>query len=351
MAIFAIPVVLKGAGILLGLAGICMAKDGYDKQSAASKKVKEAKTRNERNVTEFDATKDVAVGTMDELGQLEMQIICSFDEFSKIMEAIQNPPQFKSILGNRIKLPELTIEKLKDAAAGANVIWGGIGGVAVGTFAAFAASGAVTATTAALGSTATGVAISGLHGVAATNATLALLGGGTMAMGGGGVAVGSMVLSFATFGLGLLIGGCIFSSSADECVEQADEVYSAMLQNEQKISKICGFFKELNSQGLRYINALNRIYAKYRMVLAKATNVVGNGKREIDYLSLKACDRKVIHDLAFLTGLLYSLCKVPFVLPTGDEESPNTVNVKGINDAVERAEEAFSDRFGEVMEA
>ena len=349
MAIFAIPVVLKGAGILLGLAGMYKAKNGYDKRAAASKKVKKAQKRDKRNVAEFNAAKDVAVGTMDALGKLEMQIICSFDEFSKIMEAIQNPPKFTTILGDRIKLPELTIEKIKDAAAGANVIWGGIGGVAAGTFAAFAASGAVTATTAALGSTAAGVAISGLHGVAATNATLALLGGGTLAAGGGGVAVGSMVLSFATFGLGLLIGGCIFSSTADKYVEQADEVHSAMLQNERKLSKLCGFLRELNSHGLRYINVLNWVYAKYRTTLAEAAAVVGNRKREIDYMSLKACDRKVIHDLAFLTGLLYSLCKVQFVLASDDEESPNTVNVKGINDAVEQAEEAFSDHFGEKL--
>ena len=349
MAIFAIPFVLKAAGVLLGVAGACMVKDGYDKKSAANEKVRKAHKRDQNNVAEFNDAKSIAVGTMDELGKLEMQIICSFDEFSIIMEAIQNPPQFKNILGNRIDLPELTVEQIKDAAAGASLIWGGIGGVAVGTFAAFAASGAVAATTAALGSTAAGVAISSLHGVAATNATLALLGGGTVAMGGGGIAVGSMVLNFATFGLGLLIGGCIFSSAADECVEQADAVYSAMLQNESKLRKLCSYLKELNSYGLRYINVLNRVYAKYRSLLAEASALVGNGNRKIDFRSLGTCDRKVIHDLVLLTGLLYSLCKVTFVLPTDDEDSPNTVNVTQINKVVEQAEGVFSDHFGEDL--
>ena len=47
----------------------------------------------------------------------------------------------------------------------------------------------------------------------------------------------------------------------------------------------CGFLKELNSHGLRYINVLNRVYAKYRTTMAEAAAVVGNRKREIDYLS------------------------------------------------------------------
>lgn len=44
------------------------------------------------------------------------------------------------------------------------------------------------------GSASTGAAIAGLSGVAATNATLAWLGGGAVAAGGGGIAVGSTVL-------------------------------------------------------------------------------------------------------------------------------------------------------------
>lgn len=43
----------------------------------------------------------------------------------------------------------------------------------------------------------TGTAIATLHGVAATNAALAWLGGGTLAVGGGGISAGSMLLSLA----------------------------------------------------------------------------------------------------------------------------------------------------------
>ncbi|MFD5936045.1 helix-turn-helix domain-containing protein [Streptomyces sp. NPDC060333] len=68
---------------------------------------------------------------------------------------------------------------------------GGAAGVAVGGAAAY---GAFTAA-ALFGTASTGTAISALAGVAATNATLALLGGGTLAAGGAGMAGGILLLT------------------------------------------------------------------------------------------------------------------------------------------------------------
>ncbi|MEW2288839.1 hypothetical protein [Streptomyces sp. NPDC047841] len=68
---------------------------------------------------------------------------------------------------------------------------GGATGAAVGGAAAY---GAFTAA-ALLGTASTGAAISTLSGVAATNATLALLGGGTLAAGGAGMAGGVLLLT------------------------------------------------------------------------------------------------------------------------------------------------------------
>ncbi|MFJ7529355.1 helix-turn-helix domain-containing protein [Streptomyces griseus] len=68
---------------------------------------------------------------------------------------------------------------------------GGAAGVAAGGAAAY---GAFTAA-ALFGTASTGTAISTLAGVAATNATLALLGGGTLAAGGAGMAGGILLLT------------------------------------------------------------------------------------------------------------------------------------------------------------
>jgi hypothetical protein len=86
-------------------------------------------------------------------------------------------------------------------------------------------------------------------------------------------------------------------------------------------------------------------------LLPEAVSIVEEGGEQINFTSLSASDQKVIEGLAILTDLLYSCCKVSFVLPTEDEEEPNTVNVQGINEAVEKAKKVFSDYFGEELDA
>jgi membrane protein implicated in regulation of membrane protease activity len=76
-----------------------------------------------------------------------------------------------------------------------------------------------------LGTASTGTAISTLTGVAASNATLAWLGGGALAAGGGGMALGTYVLGGLVFGPAVLVAGFFVSRKADEVeTEVAREV-------------------------------------------------------------------------------------------------------------------------------
>lgn len=88
----------------------------------------------------------------------------------------------------RVELPAVELADVRLPASGA------VGALAGGLT---SGAGAVAATYAAVGafSTAsTGTPIAALSGAAATNATLAFLGGGSVAAGGGGVAAGTLVL-------------------------------------------------------------------------------------------------------------------------------------------------------------
>jgi hypothetical protein len=69
------------------------------------------------------------------------------------------------------------------------------GTVATGTAIGLGGQTAAMAAATTFGTASTGTAISSLSGVAAYNASLAWLGGGTIAAGGGGMAAGAMVLT------------------------------------------------------------------------------------------------------------------------------------------------------------
>jgi len=100
-------------------------------------------------------------------------------------------------------------------------------GVGVGTLVAAGSWGAVSL----LGTASTGTAIATLHGAAATHATLAWLGGGSLAGGGAGIlggklALGGVVLLPAAFAFGIAS-----HLKANEINTQADEVEAANAKN------------------------------------------------------------------------------------------------------------------------
>jgi hypothetical protein len=92
----------------------------------------------------------------------------------------------------------------------------------VGSATVFAGAGAsVTAAATSFGVASTGAAIGGLSGVAAESATLALLGGGSLASGGGGMALGAIALNAAMFGPALLVGGFVTKNQGTKAVTKA----------------------------------------------------------------------------------------------------------------------------------
>lgn len=94
----------------------------------------------------------------------------------------------------------------------AKVLAGGASGAAAGAAVGGAAAYTTFVTAVAVGSASTGTAIAGLSGVAAINAALALIGGGTLAAGGAGVAGGAALLAgiVAAPALLLTVGGLVW---------------------------------------------------------------------------------------------------------------------------------------------
>ena len=95
-----------------------------------------------------------------------------------------------------------------------------MGIVTSGMAGAGVASGVTTAA-ATFGVASTGAAISGLSGAAAESATLAFLGGGSLASGGGGMALGATALNFVTVGPALLVGGFVINGQGQKAMTQA----------------------------------------------------------------------------------------------------------------------------------
>lgn len=240
-----LPFILGAAAIAAGLAGVKKGVDGImdsreadDIQEEASDILNSAQRRieNARNNTSLaiqDLGKEKIQGAANELKEF-------IEHYSKLKNVrlsdsnIINDGNYLSIAS------EGSIKSMRVTALGASDLLGsGIAGIGAGALLGCGTYGGVMA----LGSASTGAAIAGLSGAAATNATLAWLGGGAIAAGGGGMALGTMVLGGIVAGPALLIAGGIFSSKAKEKLNNA---YSNLAKAKKISSDIDKGIVELN---------------------------------------------------------------------------------------------------------
>ncbi len=344
-----LPFIVGAIAAVAGAGGIGAGIHGGVKMKQASDTVKAAQKRNEENVEKLEIANKKTMQIMDLLGKHEMEIISSFKRFSVAFERIKNPPSFAEINKDGITLSVFTPKEVKDAAVGASVLLGGLGGAALGTAGGFAAAGGTTAAVMALGTASTGTAIASLSGAAATNATLAALGGGSLAAGGGGVALGTAVLGGATLGVGLLIGGIIFSVAGASVSNKAEKAWEQMIENEKKINAICEYLAKLGNIASSFDSALRKVEKVYLNYLARLEYIIDEQfkkksffakffSKKVDYKKFSGEEKLITENVVLLVGLLYEMCKVQLVEKSELEEEINTINEEEINSQIENSE-------------
>ena len=261
-----------------------------------------------------------------------IHIISIMEKFSDLIEKIQNRPEFKAFTKEGVEIPKYDAAKLKEVSAGAGVLIGGLGGAAAGTAGGFAAAGATTSAVMALGTASTGTAIASLSGVAATNATLAAIGGGAVAAGGGGMALGTTILGATTLGVGLLVGGIIFNVTGTKLSEKADEAYSQATKTEKEVDEICSYLSRLESSARSFKKTLTSVEEEYKRHLQILDHLI-NYDGKTDWNDFSAKDRQITENTVLLVGMLYKMCQVQLVLKNNGNDGQNTINTKAIKDA------------------
>ena len=218
---FLVPVIIGGLGLLGVGKGVKAAVDN----SEAKDTERRARSIADDAQEELEVSKIIFNDALERYGEAKLKAIdkylrCFIDTFSQINNVAFTSGEHIDDL-SRVSITEGDLKDIaKNVSRVGEVISrvsGGIAGLGGGALAAFGAYKG----TMLLASAGTGTAIRALSGAAARNPTLAWLGGGTLASGGGGMAAGAMVLGVMAAGPALLIFGSILGANAKKRLNDA----------------------------------------------------------------------------------------------------------------------------------
>lgn len=187
---------LIGLAVVTGGVGIAKGIGAADTQSKANNLNEKAQDIVDLAKEKMEFSRESSGASIKQLGEckvdiLQGSVIQFINEFKKVKNIELDKSYIEFDEFSKIILDEKQLEELKDVTLIASTIAKGVasGGVA-GAVTAFGAYSLATT----LATASTGTAIAGLSGAAATNATLAFFGGGSLAAGGLGMAGGAAVL-------------------------------------------------------------------------------------------------------------------------------------------------------------
>ncbi|MBD2485839.1 MULTISPECIES: hypothetical protein [Planktothrix] len=217
-----IPFILGAIALGTAAYGVVKGKEGVDNMKEANEMGQRAQKRHKQAVNQLQSDWETTNKLAEEYGQQQLNIkIDTIRRFVAFIEQIgQRAKQDLEFLEGLEGISVQQIQEYKtDVMEAEQFFKGGIKAVVAGAAAGQAATGLATS----VGVASTGAAISGLSGAAAWNATLAWLGGGSLAAGGGGMALGTVVLGGITVAPALAVGGFVIAGKGEKALTEARE--------------------------------------------------------------------------------------------------------------------------------
>jgi len=259
-----LPFLLLAGSAVTAIAGV---KKGYDALKK-NRKIKEianyVKENDERTKREFLRAKDGvqlaadnAKIIMKEVYGVKLPQLYNLISSIKNIEGFIEKNELRSDINLNLGRVKTEIMELKDILTGVGTVLAS--GVATGV----ASNVLITKLIMSIGTASTGTALRVLSGVAARNAFLAFLGGGSLAAGGGGMALGSIVLGGITVAPAVLIGGFVM-----------DEIMKGKLEDaKQELAKAEKVF-EARREGVRFYNKLSSLIREYSNLMYNLSMIV-----------------------------------------------------------------------------
>jgi hypothetical protein len=219
---FLVPILIGGASAVLTAVGGKKAYDGISDINDAKARGQAAERRHASAVSTVESARTRLNDRAQKFGGYKGKIVeGTLSDVLAFLKRIQRKSRSKSIeVLEEVGITNEQFNSFKAAVLDAKTVFGAVHAAAA---AGAAAGQTAVAGVGLFGAASTGAAISGLSGAAATNATLAWLGGGSLAAGGGGMALGSAVLGGVVVGPAVFVTGYMLASQGEKAQTQVRE--------------------------------------------------------------------------------------------------------------------------------
>ena len=297
--------------ILLVVSGACAVAGGaatieaIDNFSEAKRIVENAKREYEEEYKSLEKDINILNDELERLNKIYMESLQLLREFKSLSERYGVKVKLTKTEAEELKNITFSIEKfIKDFDVAAKILEGGAKAAVKALIAGGEAYIGAVALGTAIGTASTGTAIASLSGAAYTNALLAWFGGGALAAGGGGIALGTAVLGGIVAGPAIAIMGFTLASKAEEALTEAKKFE---LQVKEEIREIV-----IRKQEVAYLT--RKVYERSVMLSKLNTQF----KENIDKVLKSFIDKKEFLMLLTLAKSVRSILGEPLIDKGGE---------------------------------
>ena len=315
------PLLLIAGAAVAGTIGVGKTIDAISTQSKANDINEDAQSIVDFAKNKMSFAKTESGESLSMLGDCKVRILNSsirdfVNEFGKLTKVENNESIDKDF---SITIDEKEIEELKELSIiASSLAKGAAGGVVSGAVTAFGAYSAAGV----LASASTGTAIATLSGAAATNATLAFFGGGSIAAGGLGVAGGTAVLGGLVAAPALVILGVVASSKANANLEDARSNLAKAKDFDSEINLAvteCVSIRRGADMMNRFLISLNSIFAP---LVSEMTDIINYNGTDFSLYSDE--DKKTIRKAGALARSIKAILNIAILNDEGRYNSDST---------------------------
>lgn len=268
-----IPVVLGGAALAAAGYGVKKAIDAYDSSKIAESYHEKAKEEYNQAEEEVKSKREQAQDHFELLGHIQADIVRNgLQRYADIIDRlnIEDNVDLQDVVGKE------TLDGVANIQQSIVSLETALGGLASGALAGALTGFGMYGGVGLFASASTGTAIASLSGVAATNATLAWLGGGSLAAGGLGMAGGTIVLGGIVAAPVIAVVASVFAAKAEEKKYDAHAYYDSVQAICESMRAESLIWEQISNKAKEKRELLKKLDKEFATQLDEIEDIIAN---------------------------------------------------------------------------